>query len=76
VSTSPGGATPIPSTLDVKQVAARLSCSWRHVFRMADRGEIPWGFKLGALRRWDATELEEWIANSCKSSRRRGGRGQ
>jgi excisionase family DNA binding protein len=55
--------------LDAKQVGALLGCSWRHVLRMADRGLMPWGVKLGALRRWDADELEQWIANGCTPCR-------
>jgi predicted DNA-binding transcriptional regulator AlpA len=52
--------------LDVKEVGARLDCSWRHVLRLADRGAMPPGIKLGALRRWDAEQLEAWIAGGCK----------
>jgi predicted DNA-binding transcriptional regulator AlpA len=59
--------------IDAKQVGARLSCSWRHVLRMADRGLMPWGVKLGALRRWDAEGLEAWIAGGCKPVRRHQG---
>jgi hypothetical protein len=33
---------------------------------MAEDGRMPWGMKLGALRRWDAEELEAWIAAGCK----------
>jgi hypothetical protein len=33
---------------------------------MADAELMPWGFKLGALRRWDANQIEEWIACGCK----------
>src|SRR5262249_17063184 len=46
---------------DAKQLGARLGCSWRHVIRLADRGAMPWGIKLGSLRRWDAEEIERWI---------------
>lgn len=49
----------------VHDVAARLQCSWRHVLRMADRGDMPRGRKLGALRRWDPTEIEEWLSAGC-----------
>ena len=59
---------------DAKQVGSLLSCSWRHVLRMADRGLMPWGFKLGSLRRWDMDQLEEWIKNGCKPIRQTGGR--
>ncbi len=55
--------------LDAKDVGARLGCSWRHVLRLADRGLMPWGVKLGALRRWDAEELERWIKSGCRPVR-------
>jgi predicted DNA-binding transcriptional regulator AlpA len=56
--------------IDGKEVGLRLNCSWRHVLRMADRGQMPWGLKLGALRRWDAEEIERWIAGGCKPGHR------
>ena len=72
--------TPAPATtpltaaqrrmLDAKQVGARLGCSWRHVLRLADQGKMPWGTKLGSLRRWDADEIERWITDGCKPVRR------
>lgn len=58
-------ATPAPRAWDARQVGARLGCSWRHVLRLADQGLMPWGFKLGALRRWDAEEIERWISQGC-----------
>lgn len=58
--------------LDAKQVGARLGCSWRTVLRLADRGAMPPGLKLGALRRWDADQLENWIDSGCKSYRTTG----
>ncbi len=67
-------AVPSRRFLDAKQVGNRLGCSWRHVLRMADRGVMPWGVKLGALRRWDADELEAWIAAGCKPCRTAGTR--
>ena len=51
---------------DVKAVSEILGYSWRTVLRHADRGVIPAGFKLGALRRWDLAEVEAFIANGCK----------
>jgi predicted DNA-binding transcriptional regulator AlpA len=57
---------------DAKQVGARLGCSWRHVLRMADRGLMPWGLKLGALRRWDLDELDAWIKGGCRPVRQTG----
>jgi predicted DNA-binding transcriptional regulator AlpA len=60
--------------LDAKAVGVRLGCSWRHVLRLADRGAMPWGLKLGSLRRWDADEIERWIADGCPAVRKGAGR--
>jgi predicted DNA-binding transcriptional regulator AlpA len=51
---------------DVKAVSELLGYSWRTVLRHADRGLIPAGVKLGALRRWDMAEIEAFIAGGCK----------
>jgi predicted DNA-binding transcriptional regulator AlpA len=59
-------ATSTRRLLDAKQVGARLGCSPRHVLRLADRGAMPRGMKLGALRRWDAEQLEAWINSGCR----------
>ena len=68
----PTAATPSRRLLDERAVGERLGCSARHVRRLADRGDMPWGMKLGALRRWDADELEVWIAAGCKPVRQVG----
>ena len=65
-------AQPLRRLIDAKQVGARLGCSWRHVLRLADRGAMPWGLKLGNLRRWDADELEHWISGGCRPVRAAG----
>jgi predicted DNA-binding transcriptional regulator AlpA len=67
-------SAPSRRLIDSKEVGRLLGCSWRTVLRHADAGRIPWGIKLGALRRWDAVEIEAFIANECRmSSRNRGG---
>lgn len=58
--------------IDAKQVGQMLGCSWRHVLRMADEGLLPWGFKLGRLRRWDLSEIESFIAGGCRPVRQAG----
>jgi excisionase family DNA binding protein len=58
--------------LDVRQVAARLGCSTRHVIRMADSGRMPRPLKLGALIRWRRDLLADWISNGCPSTREGG----
>jgi excisionase family DNA binding protein len=60
--------------LNAKETAELLGCSWRTVLRLADRGAIPPGYKLGALRRWDAAELDAFIANGCKTPKPARGR--
>jgi len=62
--------------LDSKEVARRLGCSWRTVYRLADAGEMPFGVKLGALRRWDSAEIDRFIANGCKPAPRAEGGGR
>ena len=51
--------------LDVQAVAQFLSCSTRHVYRLADSGRMPRPRKLGVLVRWDRLELENWLAGGC-----------
>ena len=63
--------TPIDEVrlLDVNAVARFLSCSARHVYRLADSGRMPRPQKLGALVRWDRIELEKWLADGCPECR-------
>jgi excisionase family DNA binding protein len=58
--------------IDCRETARRLGCSWRTVLRLADAGKIPSGVKLGVLRRWDAVELDAFIANGCKPPKAKG----
>jgi predicted DNA-binding transcriptional regulator AlpA len=58
--------------IDAKGVGQMLGCSWRHVLRLADEGVLPWGVKLGRLRRWDLTEIEQFIASGCRPVRQVG----
>ena len=67
-------ATPSRRGIDAKEVGRMLGCSWRTVYRLADRGAIPAGHKLGSLRRWDAAEIDAFIAGGCKAPKARGAR--
>jgi predicted DNA-binding transcriptional regulator AlpA len=67
-------ASPARRLIDAKEVGRILGCSWRHVLRLADQGALPWGVKLGTLRRWDLSEIEAFIASGCKPVRGRAGR--
>jgi len=56
---------------DVKVVAGKLSCSCRHVYRLADSDRMPRPLRLGALVRWDLDELDRWIEAGCPNRPRR-----
>ena len=58
--------------LDVQAVAALLSCSTRHVYRLADAGRMPEPVKLGALVRWNREVVERWLADDCPPCRKGG----
>ena len=54
---------------DVKIVANLPDCSTRHVYRLSDAGKMPRPTKLGALCRWNLTEIEAWVAAGGKPGR-------
>jgi len=75
--TAPATADSAPSAmLDVQAVADMLSCSTRHVYRLADAGRMPRPVKLGALVRWPRstgnphTGILDWIADGCPNCRK------
>lgn len=53
----------------VRDVEAITSMDARTIMRYADSGRMPWGMKIGALRRWDLDEIETWITGGCKPVR-------
>lgn len=55
--------------LDVARVAALLDCSPRHVYRLADAGRMPRPRHVGALVRWQKSEIEAWVADGCPAVR-------
>ena len=62
--------------LTVRQVAALLGCSARHVYRLADRGAMPRPTKLGdVLVRWNRSDLQKWLDDGCPRSHVAGKRG-
>jgi len=63
------------SLLTVDHIASLLSCSTRHVYRLADAGKMPRPIKLGALVRWSKASIEDWIGHGCPcTDSRPGGR--
>jgi excisionase family DNA binding protein len=67
----PDTAAP-PALIDVRSVAQLLHCSTRHVYRLADAGQMPPPLHLGALVRWRRQEIEDWINGGCQSVRKAG----
>lgn len=46
-------------------VAEKYDSDERSIYRWADAGIIPYGIKLGSLRKWDADEIDAHIAAGC-----------
>lgn len=67
----PAQSVDAPRLLNARQVADRLGCSWRTIYRLADAGRFPIGRKVGALRRWSSIEVDEFIAGRWTPSNRR-----
>ncbi len=61
-----------PRLGDADEVGRICDYSKRTVLRYADRGLMPFGRKIGALRRWDLDKIETWIADGCKPVRQCG----
>ncbi len=55
--------------LTVEGIRKLLNCSCRHVRRLVDSGKMPAPIKLGAISRWPAHVIDEWIAGGCKPVR-------
>lgn len=58
--------------LDVREVAAMLGCSPRHVYRLAGAGRMPKQLRLGGLVRWNRIAVEKWISDGCPIIREHG----
>jgi excisionase family DNA binding protein len=67
-SPDPAGIVP-PAVLNVKQVAALLGVSVRHVYRLADGGLMPRPLKLGGLNRRHKAAIETWLADGAQPVR-------
>ncbi|MCA8999713.1 MAG: hypothetical protein KDA80_22140 [Planctomycetaceae bacterium] len=56
-----------PQTLDTPALAKRLSCSVRHIATMDKEGGLPRPVRLGKLKRWVASEIDEWLKAGAPS---------
>ena len=55
--------------VNADEVAGMLGVSKRHVYRLADAGDMPPPVRLRSLVRWPIATIEEWIAAGCPSNR-------
>jgi excisionase family DNA binding protein len=60
-----GESHPPKRLIGVQQVAERLGCSTRHVWRILSAGLLPRPVKVGHLVRWSSTAIDEWIGKGC-----------
>ena len=56
--------------ITARQVAAKIGVHPRHIYRLAAGGRLPFGVHVGASRRWDEVELDDWIARGCPPVRK------
>lgn len=66
--TSSTNSRPVPpgkQLVDVSTLEAKYGADKRSIYRWADVGLIPFGIKLGSLRRWSLDEIDAHIANGC-----------
>lgn len=61
--------TNAPELLDVKLVSQITGFAPRTVWRYRDAGFLPAAVKIGSAVRWRRTDIETWIANSCRPVR-------
>ncbi len=54
-----------PLLITAPQLAQRLNCSTRTVYRLAASGRMPKPVRLGALVRWQQSTIDAWIEAGC-----------
>ncbi|TKJ32305.1 MAG: hypothetical protein CEE38_23395 [Planctomycetes bacterium B3_Pla] len=58
-----------PQLLKVKEVAAILHVSQRHLWRLKAAGKLPKPVKVGECVRWLLGDVEAWLEMGCPSQR-------
>lgn len=54
--------------LTVDELAKRLACSSRAIWKWAAMGRLPAPVRIGRSVRWDSTVIDSWIANGCNTN--------
>jgi len=57
-----------PLLITAPQLARRLNCSTRTIYRLAASGRMPKPVRLGALVRWRRSTIDAWIDAGCPQS--------
>jgi predicted DNA-binding transcriptional regulator AlpA len=54
-----------PETLDIRDAAALLGISPRHLENLYKAGKAPSPLRMGRIRRWRPEAFRKWLANGC-----------
>lgn len=55
--------------LRVRELAAVLNVSQRHIWRMESSGKLPKSVRIGECRRWLSSDIETWLKMGCPSQK-------
>lgn len=58
--------------VNVNEVAERLNCGVRTVWRMRDTGRMPQCVNIGRIVRWRSSDITAWIEAGCPDVRKSG----
>lgn len=67
-------ALPDDCAITADQVASLLACSVRHVWRLADAGDLPAPVPIGRLRRWRVGTIRQFLREGGTRDARRAAR--
>jgi excisionase family DNA binding protein len=57
------------ATYTLRDLAALLQCSERHVWRLSDQNKIPGKIRLGRLVRFSRPQVDAWLVGQPKPTR-------
>ena len=55
--------------LNAKELSRTLGISRSGLFQLVRRGELPAGVKLGHSRRWQVSEVRDWLQAQAKTQK-------
>jgi excisionase family DNA binding protein len=57
--------------IPIKEVAARLGVSVRHLYRQCAAGQFPQPKRIGRSARWNWKQIEDWLDKDEKNGKKR-----